>query len=94
MIWSSSTPPATQRAVAAVEEVHAHRAQRVGRRPRLVLPLLGRAAGARLAPRQVEDAHLASLLRQQRDGAAAAQLHVVGVGADGQNVELASSWFS
>ncbi len=77
-----------QAAVAAVEEVQLHGAQHPRRLFGLGPPLLGRAASALLAPREVQEADLPPLRRQQGESAAAAQLHVVRMGADGENVEL------
>ena len=45
-------------------------------------------SGRRLAVGQVDDAHLVALLHQPGQRAAAGDFHVVGMGADGDHVEL------
>ena len=80
-----------KRSVAAIEEVDRRGAQRLGRPPRLLLALLRGAAGARLAAGEMQDAHPATLVRKTRHRAAAGELDIVGMAADGQNVELHAS---
>src|SRR5690606_25246421 len=48
---------------------------------------LGRAARAQLAPREVDDARTVALPGQQAHRPPGAQLHVVGVGGEGEDVE-------
>ncbi|MCZ7652578.1 MAG: hypothetical protein M5U13_15975 [Thermoanaerobaculia bacterium] len=79
--------PGPQAAVAAVEEVERHRAEQRGGPLGLGAALGDGAAGAHLARRQVEDADPPPGAGEAGEGTPAAELDVVRVGADREDVD-------